>query len=233
MRASALTEHVYQIPLGMVNVFVIVHEGSLTLVDAGYAHDWPRVEKAIRSLGHRPEEVGDILVTHLHSDHTGALARAQRATGARVWMHSADAELVRAGVASRPWKRAPGSLFGRVAEPLFGDRISMIDPVRVIVEAVDRQEIPAAGGILPVWTPGHTQGHMVYLWPRDGGVLFAGDAVSRGLHLRTAPLYEDYERGLASLHLISSLDFQTACVSHWRSVVGGAQEAFRTLWPAG
>jgi glyoxylase-like metal-dependent hydrolase (beta-lactamase superfamily II) len=233
MRTNALTEHVYQVSLGMVNVFVIVHEAELTLIDAGYPRNWPKVEQAIRGLGHRPDQVKDILVTHLHSDHTGGLADAQRATGARVWMHPADAELVRAGIASRPWKRAPGSLFGRVAEPFFGDRITTIAPVRVIVEVVDRQEIPAAGGILPVWTPGHTEGHTVYLWPLDEGVLFVGDAASRGLRLQTAPLYENYERGLASLRLISNLDFQTACISHWRSMVGGAQDAFRTLWPAG
>jgi glyoxylase-like metal-dependent hydrolase (beta-lactamase superfamily II) len=119
-----------------------------------------------------------------------------------------------------------------VAEPFFGDRIPTIAPVRVIVEIVDRQEIPAAGGIIPVWTPGHTQGHVVYLWPQDGGVLFVGDAASKARRVRTSPLYEDYERGLKSLGLISALEFQTACFSHWRAQVGGAQDVFRKQWPA-
>jgi glyoxylase-like metal-dependent hydrolase (beta-lactamase superfamily II) len=232
MKASAVTEHVFQVSLGMVNVFLIVQNESLTLIDTGYPKNWPRVAEAIREMGRRPEDVEDILVTHLHSDHTGSLAEAQRATGARVWMHATDAQLVRSGVASRPWKRAPGSLFGRVAEPFFGDRIPTIAPVRVIVEIVDRQEIPAAGGIIPVWTPGHTQGHVVYLWPQDGGVLFVGDAASKARRVRTSPLYEDYERGLKSLGLISALEFQTACFSHWRAQVGGAQDVFRKQWPA-
>jgi glyoxylase-like metal-dependent hydrolase (beta-lactamase superfamily II) len=231
VKASALTEHVYRVSLGMVNAFLIVLDDEVTLVDSGYAKNWGRIEQAIRGLGREPEDVKDILVTHLHPDHTGSLAQAQQATGARVWMHSADAEPVRTGVASRPWKHTPGSLIGRMAEPFAGHSMPSIAPVRVICEVTDRQEIPAAGGITPVWTPGHTQGHVVYLWSQDGGVLFAGDVAARALRLRTAPLYEDYERGLESLRLISGLEFRTACLAHWRPLVGGAQEAFRKAWP--
>jgi glyoxylase-like metal-dependent hydrolase (beta-lactamase superfamily II) len=229
--ASVVTEHVYRVSLGMVNVFLIVSPDQLTMIDAGYRKSWGRIDGAIRELGKRPEDVDDILVTHLHADHTGGLARAQEATGARVWMHPIDAAPVRAGEASRPWKRAPGSIVGMLAQPLAGDRHSLITPVRVLCEATDGHEIAAAGGITPVWTPGHTQGHVVYLWPQDGGVLFVGDAAARMARLRSGPIYEDYEQGLDSLRLISQLEFQTACFSHGRPLVGGAQRAFRKEWP--
>ncbi len=215
----------------MVNVFLIVLPDGLTLIDAGYRKSWDRIEEAILGLGKRPEDVDDILVTHLHADHTGGLARAQEATGARVWMHGADAGPVRAGEASRPWKHAPGSGMGMLVQLLAGDRHSSIAPVRVVCEAAHGQEIAAAGGITSVWAPGHSEGHLVYLWPQDGGVLFVGDAAVRMTRLRPGPIYEDYRRGLHSLRLISQLDFQSACFSHGRPLVGGAQEAFRKEWP--
>lgn len=231
MGVRPVTEYVQRISLGMVNVFLIAMPDGLTMVDAGVSTSWRRIEKAILGMGRRPDDVSDILVTHLHADHTGGLAHAQEATGARVWMHTEDAEMVRRGEGSRPWKAGPGSLVGTLMRPFTGGGHSPISPVRVICEATDGGVIPTAGGIVPVWTPGHSLGHVVYLWPKDGGVLFVGDAAARMLRLQTSPIYEDPARGLESLRLISTLDFQTACFSHGRPLVGGARAAFRKAWP--
>lgn len=216
----------------MVNVFLIVLPESLTLVDAGTGGSFARIAGAVRGLGRRPEEIADIVVTYCHADHTGGLAEAQRATGARIWMHPVDAALVRAGEASRPWKPAPGSLTGLLARPFAGKGPSSIAAVSVDAEVVDRQEIPVAGGLLPAWTPGHTEGHVVFLWPRDGGVLFVGDAATRMLRLRPGPINEDYQRGVESLRTLAGLDFEVACFSHGRPITQGAAGAFRKTWPS-
>jgi glyoxylase-like metal-dependent hydrolase (beta-lactamase superfamily II) len=230
MTARAVTEHVFRISLKMVNVFLIVVPESLTLVDAGTLGSFARIAGAVRALGWRPEEITDIVVTHCHADHTGGLAQAQTATGARVWMHPADAALVRAGVASRPWKQAPGSLTGLLARPFVGKGPSSIAAVSVRGEVIDRQEIPVAGGLLPVWTPGHTEGHLAFLWPRDGGVLFVGDAATHLLRLRPGPIYEDYQRGIQSLRILAGLEFEAACFAHGRPITRGASRAFARVW---
>jgi glyoxylase-like metal-dependent hydrolase (beta-lactamase superfamily II) len=251
MKARQVTEHVFRVPLRIVNVFVIVLPDSLTLVDAGPSGSWPRVARAIRGLGRRPEEVTDIVVTHLHGDHTGALAEAKRATGARVWMHAADAALIREGWASRPWRGAPGSLIGALAARFFGRGTTRVEPVVVDREAQDGESPPvaswspagaagpgqsdagmlsAAGSLVALWTPGHTEGHMAYLWPGDKGVLFVGDAAARLARLHTGPLYEDYARGVESLARLGGLAFEVACFSHGRPLVGGAAEEFAKKW---
>jgi glyoxylase-like metal-dependent hydrolase (beta-lactamase superfamily II) len=185
MSARAVTEHVFKISLRMVNVFLIVLPDGLTLVDAGTPGSFARIAGAVRGLGRRPEEITDIVVTHLHADHTGGLGEAQKATGARVWMHPADAGLVRAGVASRPYSPAPGSVAGQLFRLVGGrDREpSRVQPVPVDGVLVDREEIPVAGGLLPVWTPGQTEGHMALLWSGDRAVLFVGDAAAHMLRL--------------------------------------------------
>ncbi|MEL6574229.1 MAG: MBL fold metallo-hydrolase, partial [Pseudomonadota bacterium] len=51
-------------------------------------------------------KIETIIVTHAHRDHTGGLSEIARATGARVWMHEADAELIAQGQWIRPYTHA-------------------------------------------------------------------------------------------------------------------------------
>ena len=107
MAVTQVVAGVYQIALGVVNAFLIDHDG-LTLIDTGTPGSAPRILAAVAELGRRPADITQILVTHLHGDHTGSLAALKAATGATVWMHAADAALVREGVCARPMRPAPG-----------------------------------------------------------------------------------------------------------------------------
>jgi glyoxylase-like metal-dependent hydrolase (beta-lactamase superfamily II) len=228
--ALRVTEHVWRVPETFVNVFLIVLPDGITMVDAGLRRGFPRIERAIRELGRRPDEVMDIVVTHLHADHTGGLAEARAATGARVWMHPLDARMTAAGEARRPSSASPGSLTGKLFGVFAGITSATVAPVTADGAANDREEMPVAGGLLPIWTPGHTEGHISFLWPGDQGVLFVGDAAARGRALRVSPIYEDYQRGLRSLRELAALDFQTACFSHGRPLAGGAADMFAKAW---
>jgi glyoxylase-like metal-dependent hydrolase (beta-lactamase superfamily II) len=232
MSARPVTEHVFRVPLTIVNVFLIVRPEGITMVDAGLRRSFPRIEKAIRGLGRRPEEVTDIVVTHLHADHTGGLAEARAATGARVWMHSADARMVAAGEARRPSRPSPGSVTGALFGLFGAITTAKVPPVAADGLVADLQEIPVAGGMLPLWTPGHTEGHVAYLWPGDGGVLFAGDAAANQRLLKVSPIYEDYEAGLRSLRSLAAHEFQVACFAHGRPITRGASAVFAGTWGA-
>lgn len=85
------------------------------LVDTGVARSAARIGAAIRDLGRAPGDVRAIVLTHLHRDHTGALAEVKSCTGADVWMHPADAALVREGVFARPLEPGPGLVRSAVA----------------------------------------------------------------------------------------------------------------------
>jgi glyoxylase-like metal-dependent hydrolase (beta-lactamase superfamily II) len=81
-----------------------------------------------------------------------------------------------------------------------------------------------------VCTPGHTAGHLALLLPRDGGVLFAGDAATNVGRLGAGPVYEDVGEGRRSLEKLAALDFDVALFSHGRPICGGAGERFRARW---
>jgi glyoxylase-like metal-dependent hydrolase (beta-lactamase superfamily II) len=227
---TQVTEHVYAIDTGPMNVFLIVLPESLTLVDAGFPGTMALIDEAVRSLGRRPDEIRDVLGTHCHPDHSCGLAEIKAATGARVWMHPADAALVRAGKTFRPWRPSPG-----IRNRIFANRTvkaspQTCEPVDVDNEVSSGETVPAAGGIKALGTPGHTVGHLVFLWPGDGGVLFAGDAANNVGRLKLSPIHEDLAKGRESLRFLGEQEFETACFAHGASIVGGAAAEFRRVW---
>jgi glyoxylase-like metal-dependent hydrolase (beta-lactamase superfamily II) len=225
-----VTEHVHRVDTGAMAVYLLVLPGSLTLIDAGFPGTIDILANVLRELGRTPHDVEAILVTHSHPDHAAGLAEIRKATGAQVWMHPADAQLVRAGQAYRPWKVAPG-LHNRIfAWRVINRSPKTFEPVPVDREAVPGEDIPVAGGLTAIATPGHTAGHLVFLWPGDGGVLFAGDAAKNERRLEPATIYEDLGQGLESLRMISGYDFEVACFAHGKPITGGADHAFRRLW---
>ena len=84
-------------------MFLIDAGDGLVLVDAGLKSSPARITEAIYALGRLPQDVVAIVVTHTHRDHVGGLAEMKRRTGAEVWMHPADAALVRDGLYGRPF----------------------------------------------------------------------------------------------------------------------------------
>lgn len=221
---------VYCIPVGIVNVFLI-DAGELTLIDTGTANSAGRILAAVRRLGRQPADIRHILLTHLHADHTGSLKALKEATGATAHMHPADAALTRRGEAMRPAQPGPG-----VLRRLLFKLLSLgIVPARVEAAAIERelqdgQTLPFAGDMQVIHTPGHTQGHVSFLWPQEGGVLFAGDIASNIGRLGPSILYEDYAEGARSLARVGSLSFNTACFSHGPAIVGNAGARFRRTW---
>lgn len=231
MATERVTEHVHLVNVGPANVFLIVLPESLTLVDTGMPGSMGPIAEATRSLGRLPEEITDIVVTHCHPDHAGGVAEVREATGARVWMHPADAALTRVGQAFRPWKVAPGLRNRLFAHMVIQRGPTSVDPFETDGEVSAGEEIPVAGGLKALGTPGHTEGHLVFLWPHDGGVLFVGDAANRHRgHLRLSPIYEDLEQGVESLRFLGDQSFETACFAHTSAIIGNAAKEFRERW---
>jgi len=218
-----------QIGLGGVNAFLVETDDGLLLIDTGFRRSSARIAEAFSSLGRSPSDVRAIVVTHLHGDHTGGLADLRRQTGAEVWMHAADAALVREGVGGRKMHPGPGLLTKALVPIVMRGPLPSVVPVPVEHEVGDGEVLPF-GDLRAVHTPGHTAGHLALLLPRDGGVLFVGDAASHITHLGMSMIYEDVAEGRRSLAKLATLDFEVACFSHGRPMVGGADRRFRARW---
>jgi glyoxylase-like metal-dependent hydrolase (beta-lactamase superfamily II) len=234
MKLEAVTEHIYRTQVEDLSLYFIVLPEGVTLVDAGFPGTVPLIEEALHELGLDPCDITDILVTHAHPDHAGGLAEVQRACGttggATVWMHPDDAAMVRKGEAFRPYAPAPGVHNRTFVEEVISQAPTTYEPASVDREVLPGEEIPVAGGITALGTPGHTAGHLAFLWQGDGGVLFVGDAAKNEDGLAPATIYEDFAQGLEDLAMLAGLNFEVACFAHGAPIVGGASDEFRRLW---
>jgi glyoxylase-like metal-dependent hydrolase (beta-lactamase superfamily II) len=225
-----VTKHVYAVGTGDCHVFLLLEPEGITVIDAGFPGTWALIEAALDELGRKPEEVRDILVTHSHPDHAGGLAEVKKGSGAEVWMHAADADMVEQGKAFRPWKTAPGLRNWWFGYHVVRKSPQEFEPVAVEHRVRPGEVIPLAGGIKAIRTPGHSAGHLVFLWPGEGGVLFTGDAANNVKGLNGPPIYEDAKLATESLRKLAREKFRVACVAHGSPIVGGADAQFRAKW---
>ncbi len=78
-------------------------------------------------------------------------------------------------------------------------------------------------GLMAIPTPGHTAGHMVFLWAQSGGVLFTGDHLAyddEAGHLEAWPdvCWHDWGAQTASMRRLTDIDFEWVLPGHGRRV---------------
>jgi glyoxylase-like metal-dependent hydrolase (beta-lactamase superfamily II) len=80
---------VEQVKDWFTSVYLLRHADGVALFDAGFREG--HMERALEDRGLAPSDVTDVLLTHGHDDHVGALSLF---AGARVWASAEDAALV-------------------------------------------------------------------------------------------------------------------------------------------
>ncbi|MGD0116292.1 MAG: MBL fold metallo-hydrolase [Dehalococcoidia bacterium] len=193
-------------------VYIVEGEDHLTLVDTGMAGATKKVFQTIAAIGHKPEDLKEIVVTHYHGDHTGSLTELAEATGAQVCVHALDAPVVR-GEESMPSPKMPRLLSGLLG-PLLVRLARPPKPSRVDRELQDSDELGVAG-LRVVHVPGHTPGQIALHMP-SRGVLFVGDAVVNVLGLRPPPgmFTQDKAQARESIRKLAALECDIVCFGH-------------------
>ncbi|MEV2276526.1 MBL fold metallo-hydrolase [Nocardiopsis sp. NPDC049922] len=206
--------------------WVILEEGDdLTLIDAGYPGYADAVEGSIRHIGHRPEDVRAVLVTHAHVDHIGSLPRFTARYGTPVYMdarevpHAAREYLQQATPATilpHLWRSGVASWTLHVVRSGGTSK----EPVRAL-PFPNEGPLDLPGRPVPVPTPGHTSGHSCYHLPSAGAVvtgdtLCTGHAISRFEGPQTLPslFHHDRERMMGALDTIAGLDADIVLPGH-------------------
>ena len=166
--------------LDVVDMGFLVNSGKqLILIDAGAGTWWGggafgRLAGSLRSAGYTPEEVGIVLVTHLHSDHVGGLTTPD---GKRVFP---NADVYVAKAESEFWlspeiaAKAP-----RDAQPFFQSAQGIAAPyIKAGKWHTFSGSEPIIDGMQLVPLPGHTPGHTGFQFSSQGHqILFWGDII--------------------------------------------------------
>ena len=174
----------YEIP---VPWFLLVHPKGNVVIDGGLAAEgladprgyWgasvdsykPVMAESqgcvaqLATLGLMPEDVSFVVLSHLHSDHTGAIGRFPRAkhiVQRREYEYAFTPDWFAAGAYARKDFDRPGLSWEFLED-----------------EATDHYDLFGDGVLQMIFTPGHTVGHQSILvtLPNSGSILLAADAV--------------------------------------------------------
>lgn len=218
-----VADGIHQLKLGMVNAYLIDTPVGLLLVDTGFPKSTDKIFAAMKTLGHQPEDLRHIFLTHAHPDHVGSLAALVRATGAETWMHRIDAPVVEKAV-FRPVHPAPG-LMAKLLFALMHLLPNRVEPTG-IDHRIDEDTALPFGDWRAIHAPGHCAGQMVLLSPQRR-LLIAADVCMNLRALRQPLVNENAALGRDSLRRIAALDFDTACFGHGKTTPQAAGERFR------
>jgi glyoxylase-like metal-dependent hydrolase (beta-lactamase superfamily II) len=218
--------------------WVLITEGKeVTLVDAGYPRDLPRVVSSLSRIGRSPADVAAIVLTHAHPDHLGGSESLHRAHGVPVHTLAAEAPHARGQVVEQvseleilraAWR--PRVLLWALRAMRAGgrhvERLTEVDP------CPPREALDVPGRPVPVPTPGHTTGHCAFHLP-DRGLLLAGDAFmtghatarARGPQLMPRMFNHDHAAALASLEARRPLAADVVLTGHGPAYRGSPARA--------
>lgn len=229
MNTSRIAEGLFEIRLGIVNCHAAVgDDGSVTLIDAGLPGHADEIADGLARCGLSVEQVDTIIVTHLHSDHTGSAAELKRRSGARVIAHRADAQMIEQGAPMRSVEPGPGLMPKVMMRFMSFFSPSSCEPVEVDRRVEDGDVVRDGGGFRIFHTPGHTAGHIALLWQRVP-VLFLGDALSNMRGLREPLVWEEPTIARESIRRLADLSFETALFGHGPAMTSRARERVLAL----
>ncbi len=201
------------------NVYLVAEGGTLTLIDTGYAGKAREILKRIYRLGFLPTRISNVIITHHHPDHIGALAALKEITKANIIAHCDDVPYIE-GKLPQPGPSRPAWLHSAVA-PLT--TMFKTTPVKVDIPVNDGDELPVAGGIRILHTPGHTPGSICIIFQQSGAVM-TGDLLAQrfGLKLPSMPFTVDVSQEYESISKLAGQEFEVACFGHGSPIKHGA-----------
>ena len=159
-----------------VNAFLVNTGSKLVLIDTGTGASGPGIGMVLKNLeasGYRPDQVDDVLITHMHPDHIGGLLAGGHMAfpHAIVWVNKKDADywLDPARMAAAPKDR----------KGTFERAMAVIKPYK---EAGHFRTFTGSKMLVPgirsMPEPGHTPGHTGYLVSSHGHSMLAwGDII--------------------------------------------------------
>ncbi len=208
-----------------VNTIVFREEdSSITLVDTGYKRAPARIVEGLAAIGGHLNDVQRIILTHAHSDHIGGAAELVRHAGlSGVAIHRDDVEFAESGVAP---PLDVDSTAGRILTR-FGR--AKFDPVKASTVLSDGEELPVAGGLKILHTPGHSPGH-ISLLHATSDTLITGDAIWNMTSRMTWPVAlfcSSHRLNQRTAHTLGEVDYEHVAFTHGPHINGRGREAIR------
>ena len=220
MATFRVTDDVYGIDMEMFDTEVlsayVIDCDEPVLVETGYPNGTEVLRAGLGDVGIPPSEVAHVVVSHIHTDHTGGVAMLTEANpDVSVYVHDATANhLLDPMTLNESSREAMGDHFEAIGElrPVPAENVVRIDS-ETDVDAGDRTV-----SIVP--TPGHAPDH-VSAWDPRSATLFVNEAVGsyyprvdRWLPPATLPRF-DVEAVRTSIDRLGDFEADHVALSHF------------------
>jgi glyoxylase-like metal-dependent hydrolase (beta-lactamase superfamily II) len=226
----------YRVGSDVVNSYLIVEEGGVTIIDAGLPGYWKLLERELGAIGKSLDDVRALILTHGDTDHIGFAARLYHEKGIVPRIHEADVDRARLQVKKPntgwgPVKIGPLAGFLWYSARRGGLRIK---PATELKTVADNDVLDVPGSPRIIHTPGHTPGSVTVHVPAIDA-LFLGDTMTTRNVLtgvtgpKPAPFTLQPEQAVASLDRIDGVDATWVLPGHGPAWDGGVPEAVRLI----
>lgn len=158
--------------MGFCHLLVEENKKEAILLDTGLFGEIWLLKLALHNHGLRANQIKAIILTHGHLDHSGNLQYLKTLTGADIYAHRLEQEIINGNFSYQGINKWCGRL-----ENLGRKILGVGRPIPIDHFIEDEQTLPFFGGLETIHLPGHTLGHCGF-YSKNYDLLFAGDLFS-------------------------------------------------------
>jgi glyoxylase-like metal-dependent hydrolase (beta-lactamase superfamily II) len=213
---------------GRVSAFLIDDGGELSLIDTLFENDARLVLEAIRGIGRSVSDLTRIAITHGHRSHLGGVAALKRASGATVYSHAWEADIVSGDRRAQPVTVLPKQSL-RLLPFQIGLRLNRPKHTPCPVDETLADD-DSFGPLEVLHVPGHSPGHLAFFWP-ERSFLIAGDAIVTwpSLCAGWTAFTLNKAQHAVSVRRIAALDANIVGVGHGEAITVDAADRVHAL----
>ncbi|MBN1696584.1 MAG: MBL fold metallo-hydrolase [Spirochaetales bacterium] len=209
-----IKDNVFQVEkLKSGQVYVLVDNGSVILIDSGFIGDMAVIERQLDEMNIKMKRISTIILTHCHIDHTANLNAIKRASNARIIAHKDERQYL---------ENKKKMEYSRLYKKLLWSFLHLLMKTETIV--IDREVaggdiIDVYGGLEVIHTPGHTPGSIA-LYQKKEKILFSGDCLlnEKGLRIARGIYNQDDHELYESVKKLKAFDIQIICPGHGKAI---------------
>ena len=195
--------------------FLVEGPAGYILVESGPATTQDTLERKVREVGVEPKDIQNVLVTHIHLDHSGGAGYWAR-RGAKVYVHPKGARHLidparLLASAKRIYQDQMDTLWGQTL-PIDAEKVVEFSEPKLTIAGLEVEALD---------TPGHATHHLAY---RIGDSVFTGDVAgcrltgSKFVSVPAPPPEFNLETWLQSLQRLRELKASRLYLTHFGEV---------------